>query len=309
MTIETMKSEIESGRISDDFIIIKRNGSDFLTDQYVSNIVRVLNKPPIYIESIDDILYDSFSFFSDEEEDVNIRILDIDKFDIPMEKLGGIKSLIIITNKFSDKEVENQLAGRILTMPKLEEWQITDYVYSLLDGVDKSDLDWLLSILHNNLYRLDQEMSKLSLFAPGERKYLFKEMRNDGTFNDLSTYNIFSFSNAITHKDVNSLKNIYKEISRIDISDFGLLSILLKGFRNILMVQLNPNPTTENTGIESKQLYAIKKIPKVYSAEQIINIFMFLSDIDRQVKSGELPADILIDYMTIKILSMGGVGK
>lgn len=307
MTIEALKAEIESGHIQDDFIIIKRNGSDFLTTQYVDNIIRVLNKPPVYIESIDDILYDSFSFFSDEEDDVNIRILDIDKFDIPMEKLGGIKSLIIITNKFADKEVESQLSNRILTMPKLEEWQVTDYVYSLLDGVDKSDLDWLLSILHNNLYRLDQEMSKLSLFTPGERKYLFKEMRNDGTFNDLSTYNIFNFSNAITHKDINSLKNVYKEISRIDISDFGLLAILLKGFRNILMVQLNPNPTTENTGIESKQLYAIKKIPKAYSPEQIINIFMFLSDIDRQVKSGELPTDILVDYMTVKILSLGGV--
>lgn len=307
MTIEALKAEIESGHIQDDFIIIKRNGSDFLTTQYVDNIIRVLNKPPVYIESIDDILYDSFSFFSDEEDDVNIRILDIDKFDIPMEKLGGIKSLIIITNKFADKEVESQLSNRILTMPKLEEWQVTDYVYSLLDGVDKSDLDWLLSILHNNLYRLDQEIGKLSLFTPGERKYLFKEMRNDGTFNDLSTYNIFNFSNAITHKDINSLKNVYKEISRIDISDFGLLAILLKGFRNILMVQLNPNPTTENTGIESKQLYAIKKIPKVYSPEQIINIFMFLSDIDRQVKSGELPTDILVDYMTVKILSLGGV--
>ena len=307
MTIEALKAEIESGHIQDDFIIIKRNGSDFLTTQYVDNIIRVLNKPPVYIESIDDILYDSFSFFSDEEDDVNIRILDIDKFDIPIEKLGGIKSLIIITNRFADKEIESQLSNRILTMPKLEEWQVTDYVYSLLDGVDKSDLDWLLSILHNNLYRLDQEMSKLSLFTPGERKYLFKEMRNDGTFNDLSTYNIFNFSNAITHKDITSLKNVYKEISRIDISDFGLLAILLKGFRNILMVQLNPNPTTENTGIESKQLYAIKKIPKVYSPEQIINIFMFLSDIDRQVKSGELPADILVDYMTVKILSLGGV--
>ena len=307
MTIEALKAEIESGYIKDDFIIIKRNGSDFLTTQYVDNIIRVLNKPPVYIESIDDIIYDSFSFFSDEEEDVNIRILDIDKFDIPMEKLCGIKSLIIITNKFADKEIESQLSNRILTMPKLEEWQVTDYVYSLLDGVDKSDLDWLLSILHNNLYRLDQEIGKLSLFTPGERKYLFKEMRNDGTFNDLSTYNIFNFSNAITHKDINSLKNVYKEISRIDISDFGLLAILLKGFRNILMVQLNPNPTTENTGIESKQLYAIKKIPKVYSPEQIINIFMFLSDIDRQVKSGELPTDILVDYMTVKILSLGGV--
>jgi DNA polymerase III delta subunit len=309
MTIESLKEAILTNNIKDDFIILKTNGSDFLATHYVDNIIRVLNKPPLYIESIDEILYDTFSFFSEEEDDTNVRVLVVDKFDTPIEKLAGIKSLIVVTNKFADKELESQLSSRVVTMPKLEDWQITDYVYSLLEGVDKSDLDWLLSILHNNLYRLDQEISKLSLFTVNERKYLFKEMRNDGTFNDLSTYNIFNFSNAITHKDVATIKNVYKELSRIDVSDFGLLSILLKGFRNILMVQLNPNPTPENTGIESKQLYAIRKIPRVYSPDQIVEIFSFLSDIDRQVKSGELPTEILIDYMLVKILSIGGLGK
>ena len=156
---------------------------------------------------------------------------------------------------------------------------------------------------------MEQELDKISLFTENERKYLIKEMRRDGTFDDLSTYSIFNFSNAITHKDVGAVKSVYKEINRIDISDFGLLALLLKGFRNILMVQLNPNPTTANTGIESKQLYAIKKIPKVYTPDQILEIFSFLSDIDRRIKSGELPTDILIDYMVVKILSIGGEGR
>ena len=70
------------------------------------------------------------------------------------------------------------------------------------------------------------------------------------------------------------------------------------------MVQLNSNPTPENTGLDGKQLYAIKKIPRVYSATQLVDIYTMLLDVDRQIKSGELPTDILIDYLITKILSI-----
>ena len=238
MTIEALKDSLTKGTFHEDLVILKTNGSDFLAHQYVNAIVKHLNKPPIFIESLDELLHDDFSFFYDEPEDINIRVWKIDKLEATPEQLLGLKSLIIVTNKFADKEVEKQLSSLIISLPKLEEWQITDWVYSLSEGADKSDLDWLLQILHNNLYRLEQELDKISLFTENERKYLLKEMRRDGTFDDLSTYNIFNFSNAITHKDVGAIKSVYKEINRIDISDFGLLALLLKGFRNILMVQL-----------------------------------------------------------------------
>ena len=119
------------------------------------------------------------------------------------------------------------------------------------------------------------------------------------------TYNnIFIFTNAIASKDYNMLKSIYKEIERADITDFYLLTVLLKNFRNIIMVQLNSNPTPETTGLDSKQMYAIKRIPRVYSPDQLVKIFDFLCDIDRQVKEGELPSQLVVDYLTVKILSM-----
>ena len=103
---------------------------------------------------------------------------------------------------------------------------------------------------------------------------------------------------------MDTLTAIYKEIHSVDINEFGLLTILYKNFRNIISVQLTNNPTPESTGLESKQLYAIKKIPRVYSPEQLASIFVFLGDLDRMVKNGELPTDIMIDYIITKILSM-----
>ena len=67
---------------------------------------------------------------------------------------------------------------------------------------------------------------------------------------------------------------------------------------------MNSNPTPESTGMTSGKLYAIKKIPRVYNPDQLVKIFTLLCDIDRQVKEGELPAPLVVDYLTLKILSM-----
>ena len=103
---------------------------------------------------------------------------------------------------------------------------------------------------------------------------------------------------------MDEILSVYRELDRVDVNEFGLLTILVKNFRNLIMVQLNSNPTPESTGMSSGQLYAIKKLPKVFSPQQLVKIYDILLDVDRQIKNGELPAEIVIDYMLIKILSV-----
>ena len=67
---------------------------------------------------------------------------------------------------------------------------------------------------------------------------------------------------------------------------------------------MNNNPTPDNTGLDSKQIYAIKKIPKLYSPEQLKNIYTFLCDVDRKLKTGELPVDMKINYVMCKVLTL-----
>lgn len=72
----------------------------------------------------------------------------------------------------------------------------------------------------------------------------------------------------------------------------------------MIMVQTSSNPTPETTGLDSKTLYAIKKLPRSYTPEQLVKIYTTLLDIDRQIKTGELPVELTIDYMLVKILGM-----
>lgn len=306
MTIQELKHEIESGTVSGKPLIFKDDELMFLSKQYISAISKVKQLKINYIQSLYEVVSDSYSFFTCDNDD-NGSCLNV--LYTPVYEWGNIDisrttNLIVVVTKFADKETEKSLSDYTVVMPKLEDWQIKDYVYSVCEGIDHKDLDWLISLCGNNIGRLQQELDKLTLFSEIERKYVFDSFVRDGSMDDLSSYNIFNFTNAITSKDFSTLKSIYKEIERVDITDFYLLTVLLKNFRNIVLVQLNSNPTPETTGLDSKQLYAIKRIPKVYSPDQLVKIFEFLCDIDRQVKEGELPAELVVDYVTVKILSM-----
>ena len=55
--------------------------------------------------------------------------------------------------------------------------------------------------------------------------------------------------------------------------------------------------------MDSKTLYAVKRLPRCFNADQLVRIYLSLLDMDRQVKFGELPTEMMIDYIVIKILS------
>ena len=306
MTIQELKHQIESGVVTDELIIFKDAENNFISNQYIQEISKVKKKSIEYVDGIDELLAESDSIFFDEQPAATscIRVLKTEVFPWEDNAIARLQGVIVVVQKFAEKSIEKQFEKYIVNVPRIEDWMLKDYVYSTTEGVEQKYLDWLMQLCGKNIDRLQSELDKLKLFREDERKYLFQDMVHDGAFDDLSSYSIFNFTNAVTSKDINALKSVYKEIDRVDINEFGLLTILIKNFKNIMMVQLTSNPTSENTGLDGKQLYAIKKIPRVYSPAQLVSIYQFLLDIDRQVKSGELPTDIMIDYMITKILSM-----
>ena len=303
MTLEDLKNQIESGNIPSGLLIFKLEDNDFVARQYITEIAKLSNREIEYLSEIDSLLQDTFSLFeSDMEDPSTIRVYITDEFTCVNTKLLEEKFLIVIAGKITDESSE-MFKSHMVTMPKLLEWQIKDYVYSTAEGVPTQDLDWLISLYGKDIYRLEQELSKFKLFDINERKYLFSDLKQDGAYTDVSAYNIFNLTNALTTKNLSALSAVYHELDKVDVNEFGLLTILLKNFKNIMMVQLQSNTTPENTLMESKQLYAIKKLPRVFTGEQLVKIFTFLSSLDKLVKIGELPTDIMIDYIIIKILS------
>ena len=227
----------------------------------------------------------------------------IDKFQYNDLSIKNIKNLIVVCNSI-DKDCIDIFSSYIISMPKLEDWHIKDYVYSVVDGVDHKKLDWLIGICNKDIYRIDNELSKLALFGERERDLLFEMFANDGMFSDLSDLVVFDLTNAILKKDIKQVGYIMEEIKNFDCEPLGVNTILVNSFRNILSIQLSQNPTAEKLGMKGNQFYALKKLCGNYTKEQLVKIYDIITSAEYRMKSGEISNDQLIDFMVLSIFSL-----
>lgn len=305
MDIQGCKKCIEEKTPIHSLLIFKDYGSNFISRQYFHAIAGINHQEINFIDNLDGLLndLDSIFFEGSNETESKLNVLILDKFEYMDERIKNLNDVFIVCANIN-KDSEELFKDYIIEVPKLEAWQIKDYIYSIAEGVPENTLDKIISLCGTNIDRLDSEIGKLSIFNPAERKYLLEAMIQDGAFSDLTDTNVFNVTNAIIRKNLNELKGYVKQFGVIDINEIGIVTILAKNFRSMISVHLNTNPTPENTGLDSKQIYAIKKIPKLYSQKQLLDIFDFLCDIDRRLKSGELPVDTMINYVMLKVLTM-----
>lgn len=275
----------------------------FIPLMYLNEISNNFDYSINYVESLEGINPSNDDIFSDNNDiSSDIVVFNTNLVDFSNEVVYNKDNLIIIANKI-DKGPKKFYGDLVIEVPKLADWQIKDMVYSFCRGVDTKHLDWLIHNCNEDVNRLYQESLKLKIFSESERKTVFEDMLNDGAFDDLSSSTIFNFTNAVLKKDISSLKSIYSEIDNIDMNDFGLLTILYNNFMNVVNIQLGINPTAESLGMKQGQFNAVRYNCGYYSERQLINILRFLTSIDRRVKSGEFPTDIMRDYLILSVLS------
>lgn len=297
LTLQDIKNKIVNKDKEFPLIIFQIKDCDFIPLQYIEYIK---NDCALSIEYLDNEnqLVSNNSLFG-EVDNNNFKVLFTNELkEVDNSILDLTNTMIIIKDNNLD-----WLDKYIITIPKLEEWQIKDYVYSMCEGVDRKELDSLIEICKNDIFRINKEIEKITIFDIKQRENIFKMFIHDNIFSDLSNHNIFDMSNAIIRKYYNSVTNLYLEIENIDCEPLGLLTILIKNFRNILSIQTSPNATAESLGITDKQLWAIRKYNcGYYTKDQLFNIYSILTDIDRRIKTGEFPMEILVDYLITKVL-------
>ena len=288
MTIQELKYKVEKKEPVEDFMIFQYKDSDFLPFQYLHEIRDTLCVDIEWVDNDSELgLHNTSGLFSDSSGSL-LRVLVCDNYDFKETHVGP--RCIVICKKV------NQETPYTIKFPEIEDWQIKDFVYSIFSGIDDKNLDHLISLCSNDLFRLNQEGKKLALFSEDERKYMFEDFM--GTFTDLSDYKIFDFTTAILNKDKSTLVRIYKEFSRIDIEPLGVVTLLYNNVRNIIKIQLSSNATAEKCGLKPNQFWAIKKnYCNKFTKEHLLNIFSFITDLDRKLKIGEITTDIMIDYI------------
>lgn len=301
MQIDEVKYIIENKKYSGQVLIFQYSDTKFIVKQYIEKLVLDFNLELSYNDEIDDKIITGISLFGDVNDNI-LRVYDINEFDYNGNILNE-KNLIILCKKIKD-ELKTIYSDNIITVPKLENWQIKDFVYSVGDGIPESDLDKLIELCDSNIYRLTQELDKMLIFPNSLKQNIFKEFYKDGVFNDLSDATIFDFCSSIIKKDITKLTYIYSQLDRMDVNPLGFVSILYQNIKDVIKIQLGVKPTPESTGIAKNKFYAIKynNLNK-FNTKQLIQIFELLTDIDKQVKLGQLDVDNIIDYVIVSIFA------
>lgn len=306
MDLKKLKNDISQNVIEDNFFIFlcEDESSHFLANQYTNSIARIINKEIAYINDVECYTNPHKNLFllnNNENLNKNLNVYICDSFINSSNKLKFAQNLIIITDKIND-EISQIFNYNLVKFPKLENWMIQDYSYIKGEGIDKEDLDYLCQACSYNIYRIENELDKLKDFGKTQRKYLFKQMIKEGAFKDLSTYNMFALTNALQSKNMEEISKILS--SGIEINPLTLISLLCQNIRKMLVVWFNKAPTPESTGLKSNQIWAIKNLPRNYDKKQLIDIFKFLTSLDKELKQGNLPnIENLTDYVIGKILS------
>lgn len=302
LKVKELKNRIETKSVGGSFMVLVYSDNSFLANQYVNEIARIKNKTKVYIDSLEDTKFYDNVF---DLEDNNLYVLNTEKFGSDINDFSSYKETIVICSHIDDKTKAAVLSSGIYCqLPKLQEWQVLDYLKSYCRGLDEKELKWLYDVTKGDIHRLQNELTKIAIFDSSKHSEVFRQINDDGGYSDLSSLTVFNFTNALLKKDTRTIANSLSEINNIDVDGMGLVSILYRNIKNIINIQMNPKATPEELGMSDKQFRAISYNFNRLSNDQLINIFEFITSIDSRLKSGELQMtnDKLIDFIVCNVL-------
>lgn len=255
--------------------------NDYLIKSYVKKIAENNSLTIKEIESIKEMVDIESGMFKEVDY---LYIYKLNKDDnLSKEQLKDYKIILISDTDRKDSDIEK------VVFNKLENWQIEAYVQALLPGLDNQEVSWLCKNAKYDIWRLDNEASKLNIFDKKDQSKILMAINDDNGYVDLNELTIFNLSNAIMNKDMLSIKKVVEDIDNIDVEGTGLVTILLKNFLNIINIQTNSKATAQSLGMSEKQFrYLQYNQCNKYSNEELFNIYNFLTDIDYKLKSGLL---------------------
>lgn len=298
MTNEKLKQAIESKTLDDSIIILlyKNDVAKYIANTYINEICKYKNLEKQYINSITQIPSDN-DFLMDSDN--VLYVLEVEKLtEYPMDE----KNLVIVT-----KSVPSDIQVDYVEMIEPTTNHILSYVSNRLKGLSEDIIKWLCNVCKYDINRLDNECKKLEKFPAASQNQIFMLMNQDNAYSDLSENNIFNFTNAVLDKKYDLIGELIQELDTADIEPLACVTILLNQFKKKIEFLLNPKATAQSCGMTDKQFYFLKKHPEKYSpftSDEMIRNIEFLSNIDYQIKSGnlDLSREQLLSYITINVL-------
>lgn len=309
MKLSELKDKISNNTLPNSLLIFVWDDNDFLARQYLHELASKKGQTIQFVNSFEELVGISTNenVFGEDFGDGVLKVFSSDVFDeIPNDSFPSIKNSLIVCNKLS-KDVASlydKYQDLVVKFPKPEDWQTKAYIKYLCQGLGDDSIDRLYQLSKGDIFRLDNEASKIRCFPIGEQEKVFHEMISQGTFDDLAQLGIFNLTNALVKRDMATIGESLRNIKNMDVDAIGLSTILHRNIKNIIDIQMNSKATPESTGMSPKQFNAVRYNCGKTDNGKLIDLLLFLDSLDFKLKSGEfdLPDDEKIDYIVCKML-------
>lgn len=192
------------------------------------------------------------------------------------------KNVIALGAKtITDKDITDELKEELLN----------NYLKDNNITIDNKALDLLKKNSLNNFDILLTEIDKLSLV---NNKIDESIVRTYGSVEEDDV--MFDFSNAVTNRNFNQAFELLDKIIKANTPVEAIIGLLANSFSNIFMVKdaMSYNLSDEEIAkacgyTNDKRVFVMKKLGKFYTAEDLKNIIVNLSNLDRKIKTGYPP--------------------
>lgn len=284
MTLMELKDCVIKGIVPSEFLILVSKDNKFLANQYVQAISKLVNGELTKIKSIYEPQQSSISLLTASENAINI--LYVDTFDERAEDYSQFSNTIVVCDQI-DKSISKSVEDYTIKLPKLEAWQICDYAKLLCPGLADDDIQWLVNATNNDIERVVNELSKVSIFNKVDQPAIFSSIRFNPK-SDLYKTDLFAVVNALVDGDMPVLFDFLTRGDCDSLEPVMLANRTLTSLKNIILVSQNRNLTAEDCGVSAGQYRFINNKYRSLNITAVRNKIKFLSEFDLKLKTSKL---------------------
>ena len=302
MKLQDIKKAILDKVVDDNFLVFLCDENFYIADQYVEAIATTKNYNLQYINSIAE-LENATSLVTAESE--ILYVLKTDTFDEIRQDYSKFMNLIVICKKI-DKKLDKVIKDFVVKVPKLEEWQVIAYMQSICPGMSDQDCALFYKAAGKNIYKIDNELSKVALFSKVDQRTILMDLLFDES-SDMYSVDTFELVNKILENNKAKVYEILARRKYLDLAPFAVIALLLRNFKNIVLINHKSNMTAtqlKEIGLSQGQINMYQKYYTGYPLSYLMDSIKFLSGLDQRLKAGllDMTENQLFDYIICNIM-------
>lgn len=192
---------------------------------------------------------------------------------------------------------------------KLSPEMLSNYINSLLPGIDPRERLRMAEICECDYSRILLECDKVKQFVSANGNYdnqsaLDYLIKTGVIFQPVGDIT-FKFTDAILTRNFRETAMYLQQARQKQEPEIMVLSILYNGFKQILMVQglgRDQSEPSKRTGLTPWQVKLAKEKQGHYTIAQLVNALKVIRFVEKGIKTGQIDADVSLEYAIINIM-------